>query len=151
MRATRRHLRRATLILCSLVVASAIPVTQVAGADVVPEPVVFEAGAANTKATGGPPTGTFGSGAAPVEVDALRTQTSRTFATPDGSMETELSQASLHYADASGAWQPIDNTLVASEDPGYAVRNRANRLQVRLPADVGSAPVRVGEGPRWVS
>lgn len=78
----------------------------------------------------------------------MRTQSSRTFANPDGTMETELSQGSLHYRDARGAWEPIDNTLVAD---GPVFRNRANRFGVDLPRNLADGPVRVSDGDAWVS
>jgi len=65
----------------------------------------------------------------------------------DGTLVADVYQDPVNYKD-SGAWQPIDNTLVAGV-VGY--ENRWNRLQVDLPADLGSGPVRVSDGSHWVS
>jgi hypothetical protein len=56
--------------------------------------------------------------------------------------------ASIHYRDGSGAWQPIDDTLVGA---GGHFENRANRYTVQLPSSLGDAPVRVNEGSDWAS
>src|SRR5262245_31657636 len=58
------------------------------------------------------------------EVVRLRTPNSRTFQRSDGRMETRISSAPMNFRDASGAWQPIDNTLVAGD---ARVHNRAGR------------------------
>ncbi len=87
------------------------------------------------------------------EVVSLRTRTSRTFA-PKPAAHTKGAQSSpgttlvvapgsLNFQDAKGVWQPIDNALVAN---GGAATNKANRYTVTLPADLGSAPVRVAFG-----
>ncbi|MGI8689193.1 MAG: hypothetical protein ACR2M3_11500 [Thermomicrobiales bacterium] len=88
-----------------------------------------------------------------IEVVSLRTRTSRTFA-PKPAAHTKGAQSSpgttlivapgsLNFQDSTGAWQPIDNALVAN---GGAATNKANRYTVILPADLGSAPVRVASG-----
>src|SRR5712692_6770652 len=79
------------------------------------------------------------------ELPALRTRTSRTYATPQGNYQTQLFLGSIHYRDARGAWQPIDDTLVSSPVLGFAEQNAANSYQLLLPSDAGGT-VRVGDG-----
>jgi RHS repeat-associated protein len=44
----------------------------------------------------------------------------------------------IHYKDAQGHWQPIDNTLIAdTSDAGYAYGNRANGWHIRFAAQSG--------------
>jgi RHS repeat-associated protein len=86
-----------------------------------------------------------------VEVPRLRTKYSRTYVTPEGSLEAVVSQGPVNYRDASGAWRPIDDTLVPSTQPGYAWQNRADGYQVLLPADLATAPVRIRRGSAWLS
>jgi RHS repeat-associated protein len=85
------------------------------------------------------------------EIESRRTQTSRTFLTADGLYRTELFPGSIHYRDAVGGWEPIDNTLVPSIRPGYAYQNRANRYAVHLPSRLDGAPVRVESGTAWMA
>ncbi len=87
----------------------------------------------------------------PVEVTAKRSQTSSTFALPDGQLRTTIGTGSVNYKTPTGAFQPIDNTLVADTSPGYALRNRANRYSVELPKSLGAAPVKVSAGAASVS
>jgi RHS repeat-associated protein len=47
--------------------------------------------------------------------------------------EAIVSLVPLHFADASGKWTDIDNTLVASPRPAYGARNKANSWTVDLP------------------
>jgi RHS repeat-associated protein len=96
----------------------------------------------------------FTAGAAPqgrVEVPRLRTRYSRTYAVGDGTFEAQVSTGPINFQDASGAWQPIDNTLVASTETGYAWRNKANRYTVSLPANLAGAPIRIQRGSVWLS
>jgi hypothetical protein len=86
-----------------------------------------------------------------VEVPRLRTRYSRTYTTPDGYLEAVVSQGPVNYQDASGAWRPIDDTLVASDQPGYGWQNRSDRYQVLLPADLATAPVQIRRGSAWLS
>jgi len=62
-----------------------------------------------------------------------------------------VSAGPVNYQDQSGAWQPIDDTLVPSTVPGYAWQNRADGYRVLLPADLGGAPIRVQRGGAWLS
>jgi hypothetical protein len=54
-------------------------------------------------------------GKAPREIAAMRTETSRTFRLPGGTMRTVISPAPVNYRH-SGRWVPIDNTLEPSAD-----------------------------------
>jgi hypothetical protein len=85
------------------------------------------------------------------EVTSLRTRTSDTYRAAGGAYKTVLSAGSVNYQDSSGAWQPIDDTLVASAVPGYAYQNKANAYTLLLPPDLGGAPVKVTAGSQWVS
>lgn len=85
------------------------------------------------------------------ELPALATERSRTYLAPDGTHVTRLFQGTVNFKDARGKLQPVDNTLVASAAPGYAVENKANRYRVQLPRDLGGAPVRLERGEAWVS
>lgn len=67
-----------------------------------------------------------------VEVPQLRTENSRTYRRPDGSMQARISTTPLNYRDASGAWKPIDNELRTL--PNGSLENRASSFKVRLPA-----------------
>jgi RHS repeat-associated protein len=86
-----------------------------------------------------------------VEVPRLRTRNSRTYRTPEGFLEAEVAAGPINYQDTSGAWQPIDNTLVATSTPGYAWENKADRYRVLLPANLADAPVRIERGSAWIS
>src|SRR5207244_8703567 len=70
------------------------------------------------------------------DVDAQGRHTARIYAGP------------VHYRDASGSWQPIDNTLVP--DGSDDVTNAANSYHASLPADVGE-PVRFSTNRGFVS
>jgi RHS repeat-associated protein len=85
-----------------------------------------------------------------VEVPRLRTRNSRTYRTPEGLLEAVVSAGPVNYQDTSGAWQPIDNTLVATSTPGYAWQNKADRYRVLLPPNL-KAPVRIQRGEAWLT
>ena len=82
------------------------------------------------------------------EIPSLRTADSKTFVGADGTRVARLYQGPVNYEDGSGAWQPIDNSLVSGPD-GFT--NAANRFQVQLPGMLGFAPVRLSDGSQWVS
>lgn len=84
------------------------------------------------------------------EVVSLRTRTSRTYATPQG-YQTVISLGSVNYQDASGAWKPIDDTLVASTTSGYAYQNKANAYALLLPPTLDAAPITVRRGNAFVA
>jgi hypothetical protein len=83
-----------------------------------------------------------------VELPELRTATSRTYEAEGGKRVAQISSAPIHYRDATGAWQPIDNTLVSTMG---SLRNRANAYAVDLPLTLGAEPVRMRHGDAWVS
>ena len=74
------------------------------------------------------------------EVPGLRTRTSRTYLV-DGEYQAVLYSGSVNYRDATGAWQPIDNSLVPSTVAGYALQNKANQYTLLLPSTLSSAPI----------
>ncbi|MEU8221448.1 RHS repeat-associated core domain-containing protein [Kribbella sp. NPDC048915] len=51
-----------------------------------------------------------------VEVESLRSETSTTWANPDGTMTTEAHSAPIRFKSAGGGWQSIDLKLVKSAD-----------------------------------
>ena len=56
----------------------------------------------------------------------------------------------VNFKDATGRWQKIENTLTASDRPGYAFGNAANSWDVDLPSRLEANPVRVEENGVWV-
>lgn len=102
-------------------------------------------------ATVGPATAAPDGPAVGEEIAAARTAMSRTFVAEHGALRTRFYGDHVNFKDASGTWQKIDNTLVTTDQPGYAYRNRANSWDVDLPPELGTAPVRVRDGSRWVS
>ncbi len=85
----------------------------------------------------------------PQEVPGRRTANSQTYRVGTH-YETRIYPGSVNYQDAHGAWQPIDDTLVADSTAGYAYTNKANRYQVHLPKTLGGGPVRVSVGGAFV-
>ncbi len=85
------------------------------------------------------------------ELPALRRRNSRTYVTPDGTHVATISPRSVNYADEKGDWQPIENALVPSSEPGYSHESRGNRYKLALPSDLGVQPVRVSLGESWIS
>ncbi|HEV2070347.1 MAG TPA: fibronectin type III domain-containing protein [Acidimicrobiales bacterium] len=83
--------------------------------------------------------------AAAGEVVERRTEDSTTVVTEDGTYETTFYDAPVNYQDANGDWQPIDNTLVPADKPG-ALRNKAGAVEVTLPSEFGTEPVRAAKG-----
>jgi hypothetical protein len=69
------------------------------------------------------------------EVESARTERSRLVANPDGSLTLESSTGRLHYADALGAWRPIDLDLVTEADDAFGLRTTANDRILRLATD----------------
>src|SRR4051794_6057218 len=91
--------------------------------------ILLAAATAVAAAAGGPRDGRH-------EDPSLRTAHSSTFVDASGRRETRVYAAPVHYRDAAGAWQTIDNTLVATGSG--AVTNAANSYQATLPADASS-------------
>ncbi|TMC54270.1 MAG: DNRLRE domain-containing protein [Chloroflexi bacterium] len=85
------------------------------------------------------------------EKPTLRTRNSRTFSSGGRQLTTLVYAGSVNYRDASGSWQAIDNSLVKTGVPQYAFQNRANSYTVYLPADIGTAPIRIASGSSWLT
>ena len=121
-----------------------------------PTPTAFAAPTPAATATGMPSGGAPGWAAgtdltAGSELPARRTANSRTYTLGHGLLQTVYAADAVNYRDAAGAWQPIDNTLVAdTATPGSAAVNRANRYQVHVPTSLG-APVTVAAAGRSVA
>jgi RHS repeat-associated protein len=81
----------------------------------------------------------------------LRTQNSRTFSSGPRQLTTLVYPDSVNYRDRSGTWQAIDDSLVRTALAQYAYQNKANRYSVYLPADIGSAPIRIALGSSWLT
>ncbi|MFI7064207.1 RHS repeat-associated core domain-containing protein [Kribbella sp. NPDC050124] len=65
-----------------------------------------------------------------VEVESMRSETSTTWANPDGTMTTEAHAAPIRFKAANGAWQPVDLTLERRTDG--TVAPRGHKLGLRL-------------------
>jgi RHS repeat-associated protein len=65
------------------------------------------------------------------ELVERRTASSRTIAHEDGSFTTTLFGAPVHFRDGE-QWREIDTALVDSQEPGYAVRTKANAFAVHF-------------------
>ena len=92
-----------------------------------------------------------GSKNSPAEKPNLRTRNSRTFSSGGRQLTTLVYADSVNYRDSSGAWQAIDDTLVKTGLAHYAYQNKANRYTVYLPADIGTAPIRIEFGASWLT
>ncbi len=79
------------------------------------------------------------------ELTALRTLSSKTYQLADGKREWVGYAEPIHYLDASGAYQEIDNRLVREEKnlqgTDYLYRNAANAFTVRFGANAGASPL----------
>jgi hypothetical protein len=85
-----------------------------------------------------PTTPTFPQGRKPGEQADLRTAASETFLNADGTWTRKSYTVPIHYKDAQGNWQRVDNTLIAdSSDTGYAYGNRANDFRVHFVSQAG--------------
>ena len=70
------------------------------------------------------------------EIEAWRTEHSKSILNPDGSITAEYSGGRLNYRDARGEWQPLDLSLLAqSAAGGYEVTVTASDRQIRFSAD----------------
>lgn len=56
------------------------------------------------------------------ELVGRRTQSSKTFRNPDGTVTTRLFSGPVHYRGRDGRWKEIDSSLVVADQPGYALR-----------------------------
>ena len=79
---------------------------------------------------------------------SLWTADSRTFVGANGTRVAHVYPDAVNYRDSSGAWHPVDNTLVGGV-AGFV--NAANRFRVQLPSMLGMAPIEVTDGAQWVS
>jgi YD repeat-containing protein len=79
------------------------------------------------------------------EIVEERTPTSRTYATEDGGRTVKIFPEPIHFKNARGNLQAIDNELGDSPLDGFAARNRANGYRSDLPASA-SEPVRFAAG-----
>lgn len=82
------------------------------------------------------------------EVPSLRTEHSRSYRQPDGSLKTKMGLEAVNYRAADGKWKPVDTTLRRT---AAGVENAAGALQVRLPDRAEQSAVRVQRGDAWVS
>jgi RHS repeat-associated protein len=109
-------------------------------------PQIFHPGPANRMAVGGAPHGRFAlSSPNTGEVVGLRTRTARTYQTGDGNYATVLGIDPVNYRDATGAWQPIDDSLVTTNN-GLSFRNKANQYVVEVPTRLEAGTVRITNG-----
>src|SRR5207302_10250313 len=106
---------------------------------------VFTPTTINRQAVGGPPTGVHPGAGVRSEIDGKRTRTSTTYGIGD-LLQAVMYPGSVNFQDATGAWQPIDNTLVPTALTGFAYQNKANRYRAYLPADIAAQAVRVQIG-----
>lgn len=83
------------------------------------------------------------------ELIGKRTATSQTFSLDSGARETRVYAAPINYRDADGDWRPIEEGL--EQGDGATIVNGDNGFDVRLPARLGSGPVRFVNGDQWVS
>ncbi|WP_182434728.1 DNRLRE domain-containing protein [Dermacoccus abyssi] len=85
----------------------------------------------------------------PVEVESLRSETSQTFANPDGTMTTKATSAPTRFKDDQGAWKNIDLTLVEQSDGTVAPKSVKNEITLGAgdaSASGGSARVTADQG-----
>jgi hypothetical protein len=68
------------------------------------------------------------------EITELRTATSRTVVNADGTYSLSTTELPIHYQDATGAWQPIDLSLVADATAGHDLRVAAAGRTIRFGA-----------------
>lgn len=137
---TRTRDRRAVLL--AVITACLAIVLACAGAALADED---ESGPELSSAPSAPPSAPAGP-----ELAAKRTQTSETFILgPDGERETRIYSTPIHYRDADGDWQPIEEGLIAV--PGGGVINGDNRFDVHLPERMGTGAVKLTVGDTWIS
>ncbi|HST54281.1 MAG TPA: RHS repeat-associated core domain-containing protein [Solirubrobacteraceae bacterium] len=89
---------------------------------------------------GSPGGGAVAGGLPGVEVQALRTATSRTYRTSGGQMATVVSSAPVNYRDGAGAWRAIDDRLVVR---GGAWQNVGGPAAATFPVDLAAGDVRL--------
>lgn len=78
----------------------------------------------------------------PVELTSLRTERSRTYRTPEGARTVKVFAEPVHFRNADGRWQAIDNALSRTRS---GISNGAAGYDLALPRSLARA-VRVEEG-----
>ncbi|HZS94803.1 MAG TPA: DNRLRE domain-containing protein [Chloroflexota bacterium] len=86
-----------------------------------------------------------------IELTRLRSAVSRTFLLPSGALTKRIYAQPINYRAANGAWRTIDNTLVPTNQHGYAFQNRANVYRVLLPRTLRSHVIRISKGANWLA
>lgn len=82
---------------------------------------------------------------ASVELMQYRTPRSQTFLNPNGSFTTKLYPIPVFYRDASGHWQPINNSLTSNHASKFT--NQAGPLRTTFPQSLASgAAIAVSPG-----
>ncbi|HSE65841.1 MAG TPA: hypothetical protein VLB12_02565, partial [Gemmatimonadales bacterium] len=85
----------------------------------------------------------------PTEIESARTATSKTFQLPDGARETQIFVSPIHYRDAEGEWQPIEEGFQETSEGG--IGNGDNAFDVALPENLDEEPVQLSTEEGWVS
>jgi RHS repeat-associated protein len=66
------------------------------------------------------------------EIAGLRAENRTVVQNPDGTYTATYSSGRVNYQDPSGAWLPIDTTLVSDKTDGYSFRTNANDVLLRV-------------------
>ena len=85
------------------------------------------------------------------EVVAERSEQTKVFANPDGSRSARIFTEPVHYRDAGGRWQDIDNSVVADPAQPGTLRSRANSWTARFAPLPEGITVDTEEGPFQLS
>ncbi|HEX2296591.1 MAG TPA: DNRLRE domain-containing protein [Actinomycetota bacterium] len=80
------------------------------------------------------------------ELVGRRTQTSKTYLNPDGTLTTTLFSGPVHYDDGRGNWEEIQDELVPTDSGPFAIRNGKNAFDVAFKPDVEEGFLRFGTG-----
>jgi len=78
------------------------------------------------------------------EIQSLRTQNSKKFRNPDGSITAQIG-GNYHYADDFGKWQDIDFTITKSNYNGYAYENITNTIKTYFPETAGNTGIAISD------
>lgn len=84
------------------------------------------------------------------EINALRTENSRTWENPDGTYTKEVSQGPMNYRDAAGAWQPIDLSLTPNPSTTFGLKVAADNPSITIGTqngEAGLATAAIANGP----
>ena len=84
------------------------------------------------------------------EVASLRTETSRTYRLPNGTMRAKLFDRPVNFRDSAGRWQRNDTSLVPDAADARRLRNAAGAFRLSLPRDLSSGPVEITSGGHTV-